>query len=144
MSRASRGLRLRGTSGVTLMEIVVALGILSVVLISLGALMYQVSSHTRRSAAASYLSAAVQSAQAWVEAVPWDSLNSTTALAAIVGCRTDTTGQLVYSRCTTVTDVGSTLKRIQVVLQPTGNLVAPPDTVLVYRAKPLPLSPFRP
>lgn len=129
----------RGEAGVTLMEIVVALTILSVVLVSLGGLMYQVSVQTRRSAALSFLSAAKQSAQTRVEGTSWDSLASL----SFIGCVNDSTGQLAYSRCTTVSDTAK-LRRIQVVLTPTGNLVIAPDTVLVYRVKPAPKAPFLP
>lgn len=138
--RDSRGEPGGSEAGVTLMEIVVALAILSVALVSLGGLMFQVSVRTRRATALSYLSAAVQSAQTRVEGLPWDSLGS----AALIGCTTDTTGQLTYTRCTTVTDLGAKLKRVQVVLSPTGNLTAPPDTVIVDRAKPQTVIPFYP
>lgn len=127
-------------AGVTLVEIIVALGILSIVLMSLGGLMFQMSVQTRRSTALAFLSAAKQSAQTRVEGLPWDSISSPTNL----GCTTDTTGQLIYSRCTTVTDVTSKLKRVRVVLTPTGNLTGPPDTVVVERTKPQSYSPFSP
>ncbi|GIW51944.1 MAG: hypothetical protein KatS3mg081_1299 [Gemmatimonadales bacterium] len=130
----------RGSSeaGVTLVEVIVALGILSVVLIALAGLMFDVSLGTRRSAALSYRSAAAQMAQAWIAALPWDSLSSA------VGCTSDSTGQLVYSRCVTVQDLSSDQKRVTIVITPTGALTAPPDTIVVDRAKPLPLSPFLP
>lgn len=126
-------------AGVTLIEILVALGILSVVLISLGGLMFQVSQQTRRATTLSYLSAAVQIAQTRVEGLPWDSLGSFSS----VGCTTDTTGQLVYTRCTTIRG-HPTFDTIQVVLTPTGVLSAPPETVTVYRAKPRLTTPFIP
>ena len=129
----------QGDAGVTLMEIVVALTILSVVVVSLGGLMYQLSVQTRRSAALSYLAAAKQSAQTRVEGTSWNDLASL----AVPACVTDTTGQLVYNRCTTVLDTAK-LKRIQVVLTPIGDLVIPADTVLVYRMRPAPKAPFNP
>jgi hypothetical protein len=121
------------------MEIVLALGILSIVLVALGGLMYQVSYQTRGAAARSYLSAARQSAATRVEGTPWDSLTSL----AFIGCITDTVGQLVYDRCTTEAD-SAKLRRIEIVLTPVGNLRAPPETVVVYRVKPSPIAPFRP
>lgn len=126
-----------GETGVTLVEVVVALGILSLVLLALGGLMFQVSLSTRRSAALSYRNAAAQGAQGWVLGLPWDSLPSA------VGCITDTTGQLIYSRCTTAVDTAN-LKRLSVVLSATGNLTAPPETLLIYRVKPKSASPFSP
>lgn len=128
-----RGIR---EQGVTLVEVVVALGLLSLVLLALAGLMFDVSLGTRRSAALSYRSAAVQMAQAWIAALPWDSIPSS------VGCTGDTTGQLVYSRCVTVQSPSSKLRRVTVVITPTGALTAPPETVVVDRGKPLSLSPF--
>ena len=122
----------------TLIEILIALGILTVVLLSLGGLMYQVSLQTRRATTLSYLGAAVQIAQTRVEGLPWDSLGSS----SVVGCTTDTTGQLIYMRCTTIRG-HPTFDTISVVLTPTGILTAAPETVTVYRAKPRSASPFR-
>ena len=123
----------------TLIEIVVALSILSLVLVGLGGLMYQVSYQTRGSAARSYLSAAKQTAATRVEGTPWDSLASL----SFIGCVTDTLGQLVYNRCTTEADTAK-LRRVEVVLTPIGNLQAPAETVVVYRIKPSPIAPFTP
>jgi len=129
----------RAEAGITLIEILVALAILSIVLVSLGGLMFQVSLQTRRATTLAYLSAAVQKAQTRVEGLPWDSLGSS----SVIGCTTDTTGQLVYSQCTTVRG-HPTFDTIRVVLTPTGTLTAPPETVTVYRAKPRFISPFVP
>ncbi len=125
-------------AGVTLVEVIVALAILSAVLIALAGLMFDVSLGTRRSAALSYRSAAAQMAQAWIAALPWDSLSTA------VGCTSGTAGQLAYSRCVTVEDLSSKRKRVTIVITPTGALTAPPDTIVVDRAKPLPLTPFVP
>jgi type II secretory pathway pseudopilin PulG len=121
------------------MEILVAMGILSVVLVSLGGLMFQVSLQTRRATTLAYMGAAVQMAQTRVEGLPWDSLGS----ASVIGCTTDTSGQLVYTQCTTVRGHPS-FDTIRVVLTPTGLLTAPPETVTVFRAKPRLITPFTP
>lgn len=131
--------RRQAEAGVTLMEILVALAILSIVLVSLGGLMFQVSLQTRRAMTLSYVSSAVQIAQTRVEGLPWDSLGSS----SVIGCTTDTTGQLLYTQCTTVLG-HPTFDTIRVVLTPTGILTAPPETVTVYRAKPRFASPFNP
>jgi type II secretory pathway pseudopilin PulG len=123
---------------VTLLEVIVALGILSMVLLALAGLMFDVSLGTRSSAALSYRSAASQMAQAWIAALPWDSIDTA------VGCSAGTTGQLLYSRCVTVQNLSGGRKRVTIVITPTGTLTAPPDTIVVDRAKPLPLSPFLP
>jgi len=120
----------------SLIEIMVALGIMSVVLISLGALMFQVARHTQRSAAVGYRSAAVTSAGSWAQGLAWDSIDGST------GCRQDTTGLLLYTRCVSVQSPSGRLKEIEVVVSPFGLLAIAPETVVVYRTKPKTTSPF--
>jgi hypothetical protein len=107
-----------------------ALAILSGVLISLGALTFQVARYSRRSAVASYRSAAITSAAAWAQAVPWDSMN------AGLGCANDSTGKLRYVRCTTVQAVSPQARTVRVVITPQGWEAGRPDTVAVTRNKP--------
>ncbi len=120
----------------SLIEVMLALGIMSVVLLSLGGLMFQVARHTQRSAAVGYRSAAMTSAGAWAQGLAWDSIDGST------GCRQDTTGLLVYTRCVTVQNPSGRLKEIEVVVSPTGLLVISPETVVVHRTKPKTISPF--
>ncbi|NIM49208.1 MAG: hypothetical protein GTN62_04610 [Gemmatimonadales bacterium] len=129
--RRLRAIRVaRGDAGISLVEIMIALSILAAVLVALGGLMFQVARHTRQSAAAGYRSAAVTSAAAWARGLAWDSLDTA------IGCTTDTTGLLTYSKCVTVQTLSTNLKRVTVVISPTGSLVALPDTVEVDRNKP--------
>lgn len=121
-------------SGVSLIEIMIALSILTTVLVALGGLMFQVAHHTRQSEAVGYASAAATSAFAWAETLPWDSLSSA------VGCVDDSVGQFTYARCTTVQSVTARLKRLTVVISPTGVLTPQPDTVVVERHRPVPAS----
>lgn len=120
-----------------------ALGILSLVLLALGGLMFSVSFQTRRSATLSWRSAAAQMAEAWTNGLPWDSIPQPVP-GGVVGCTAHATGQLEYSRCGTVQDVTDRLKRITVVLSATGALVAPPETLVIDRTKPQNISPFSP
>lgn len=138
MSHRSR----RTEAGVTLIEVLVALGILSLVLIALGGLMFQVSLGTRRAAAVSYQTAAAHVAEAWMQGLPWDSLPKAVPNGA-VGCVTDTVGQLIYSRCSTVADLTANLRRLTAVLTSTGNLTTRPDTLVIDRVQ-TSMSPFTP
>lgn len=122
--------RLTSRAGVSLVELVVALGILSTVLVALGGLMFQAARHTRTSAGVAYRSAASTAAGAWAQALPWDSLDNA------VGCLDDTISVFPYTRCTTVTDPNARLKRLTIVISPTGVLSPRPDTVIVDRNKP--------
>ena len=128
---------IRSERGVSLMEVMFALAILSAVLIALGSLMFQVAQHTADSAAVGYRSAAVTSAASWAERLPWDSIDGA------IGCQSDTTGQLVYVRCLSVQSVSAGHKSITIVVSPTGRLVAAPDTITVERRRTLSLSPFK-
>ena len=107
-----------------------ALAILSGVLISLGAVIVQVARHSRRSAVAGYRSAAITSASAWAQTVPWDSM------IAALGCANDSTGELRYVRCTTVDSVSQQARTVRVVITPQGWEAGRPDTVAVIRSKP--------
>lgn len=128
---------IRSERGVSLIEVMIALAILSAVLIALGSLMYQIARHTADSAAVGYRSAAVTSVASWAEQIPWDSIDGA------VGCQNDSSGQLVYVRCASVQAMSSGHKSIMVVVSPTGRLTAAPDTVVVERRRKLSLSPFK-
>jgi hypothetical protein len=115
----------------------IALSILSVVLLALGGLMFEVARHTRRSTAVSYRSAALESAASWVQALPWDSLPVST------GC-TDSlmAGAFMYTRCFEIVSSSPTSRLARIIIAPTGALQAPPDTVTVERTKARTPSPF--
>lgn len=127
---------LRSERGVSLVEILLAMTILSTVLIALAGLMYQIARQNHRSGAVGYRSAATMTAAAWARALPWDSID------AQVGCRADSSGLLAYSRCTFVQDAAPQLKQITVVISATGQIAVQPETIVVNRPKPRPPSPF--
>jgi hypothetical protein len=115
----------------------IALTLLTTVLVALGGLMFQAARHTRQSAAVAYRSAASTTAAAWVQALPWDSI------AGAVGCSSDSSGALAYDRCVTVQNVSAKLKRVTITITPTGTLTAAPDTIVISRVRPRPLSTLR-
>jgi prepilin-type N-terminal cleavage/methylation domain-containing protein len=123
--------------GLTLIEVLVAMVIMSVVLVALGGLMFDVARQTRLSAATTYRSAAAQRASAWVEGMPWDSLSPS------AGCASGVSGQLTYDRCLTVVDSTPRMKIITVVVTPTGTLTATPDTFVVIRNRARSASPMQ-
>lgn len=127
---------LRHETGVTLLEVVVALGLFSVVLIALVGMMFSMAHQTRLTAYGTARTAAAQSASAWAQAVAWDSIGGS------VGCVADTAGPLRYTRCTTVQTVGYRLKRLQIVVAPDSATGLGPDTVTVDRHKPQRRSPL--
>jgi Tfp pilus assembly protein PilV len=128
---------LSSETGVSLIEVMVALGILSAVLIALGGLMFQVARQARNASVAGYRSAAVTTASSWAQGLPWDSIDGS------VGCQSDSSGLMAYSRCTTVQNPTPSVKRVTVTVNPTGVLVVAPETVVVHRTAPLSPSPFK-
>lgn len=123
--------------GVSLIEVMMALTILSTVLIALGGLMFQVGRQTQQAAAATYRTAAVQQGAATVQALAWDDLNG------VVGCSADTVGQLEYDRCISVADLTPRTKQVRLVVTPTGNLTALPETLTIHRHRPISRSPLK-
>lgn len=117
-------------AGISLVEVMVALTILSVVLISLAGLMFHVARQTRMSAASTYRAAAVQRASAWVESLPWDSIAPG---GPAVGCTAGLSGPMTYNRCVTIVDETPYMRRVNVVISPTGPLAVRPDTLEVLR-----------
>ncbi len=123
-------------NGFSLVEVMIALTILSVVLLALGGLMFQVSQRSRSSAATTYRTAAAQKVAAQIQSMPWDSINGA------IGCTADSSGLIAYNRCISVTSVGAKTKQVTVVISPTGLFTALPETLLVVRSKSRPVSPF--
>jgi prepilin-type N-terminal cleavage/methylation domain-containing protein len=126
-----------GTRGVSLLEVVVALAILSVVLLSLTGIMWQMGRHARISGAVGARSAALESAVSLAQAARWDSL------LAMVGCAADSSGQLAYTRCFEVTTLSASLKEVRVIVTPTGGgTTVIPETLTVQRTRPRLRSPL--
>lgn len=125
-----------GKKGLSLIEVVVAMTILSIIVMALGSLMFQIARHTRASAAVAYRSAASESAASWLHGLPFDSV--------VGGCAdtTLTTGLLEYTRCVVVSPNGPRYKVARIVISPTGVLQPSPDTITVVRTKARSASPF--
>ena len=81
-------------------------------------------------------------AVSWAQSLPFDSLTSATYQSNVVGCVTDTTGLLIYNRCTTVQVVTGKQTRVTLVITPTGTLTGKSDTLVIDRNRALVTSPF--
>ncbi len=125
-------------NGFSLVEVMIALTIMSVVLIALGGLMFQVAQQNRSSAAITYRTAAAQKTAAHIQALPWASIG------AASGCTADSSGLMAYNRCISVTIPNANTRNVTVVITPTGLLTALPETLLVVRSnkKSRPVTPF--
>jgi prepilin-type N-terminal cleavage/methylation domain-containing protein len=125
--------------GLSLIEIMFALSILSIVLLALGGLMFEVARHTRHAAGVSYRSAATESAVSWLRSLPWDSIPTA------VGCEVSLmAGQLEYTRCVDLLDNNIRYRVARITITPTGTLQPRPDTVEIERTNTRPISPFSP
>jgi hypothetical protein len=121
---------------VSLIEVVVALTILSVVLLALSGIMWQMGRHTRVSGLVGSRSAALESAASLAQSARWDSLPS------LPGCATDSSGALVFTRCFEVQTLGPSLRQIRVIVTPTVATVLKAETLMVQRTRPSALSPL--
>jgi len=126
----------KSCTGLTLIEVMVAIVIMSVVLVALGGLMFDVARRTRQATAATYRSAAIQRAAAWVESMPWDSISPS------AGCANGVVGQLTYTRCLSVSNPTPRTKIVTIVVTPYGNLAALPDTLVKVVHRPRSPSPI--
>jgi hypothetical protein len=126
-----------------MVEILMALSILSVVLMSLGALMFQVGRQTRVSAQVGYRSAAIHNAAAWARALPWDSIPLKVGWSP-----NDTIGQLIFQRNMTYVDSATIgYRTLTVIVQPVTAVASSarvkPETLRVVRAKPRTTAPLK-
>jgi prepilin-type N-terminal cleavage/methylation domain-containing protein len=123
--------------GLSLIEVVVAITILSVVVLALGSLMFQIARHARASAGVAYRSAALESAASWLEGLPWDSMPSA------VGCTDSlTVGLLEYTRCVDLLTNTPRHRVARITITPTGDLRPSADTIMVERTTTRSESPF--
>jgi prepilin-type N-terminal cleavage/methylation domain-containing protein len=115
--------------GFTLVEVLVALVLVSVCSVGLGRLMFQAARTARVSGSVTYQTAAMSAEVARLDAVPFDSV------AAGTTCTTVATPPFPHTRCTTVNNLSSKVKQVIVVVTPSGNSLLHPDTTVVVRSK---------
>jgi prepilin-type N-terminal cleavage/methylation domain-containing protein len=134
--RPFRRARRAAQGGVSLIEVVVALTILTVVLLALSGIMWQMGRHTRISGLVGSRSAALESSASLAQSVRWDSLSS------LPGCQTDSSGALVFTRCFEVQTLGPSLRQVRVIVTPTGTTAVKAETLIVQRNRPRARSPL--
>lgn len=122
--------------GVSLIEVMIALAILSVVVLSLMGIMWQMGRHNRIAGGVGARSAAVESAASLALAVRWDSLT------ALVGCSADSSTGFWYTRCFEVQNLGPSLRQVRVIVSPAVATLLKPETVTVQRSRPRYRSPL--
>ncbi len=122
-------------AGFALIEAIVAIVILGVAITTLAALMTQVSRGALRVSGDSYKNSVLTQEVNRIEAMPYDSV--------AVGTQTVTVTAQPYphTRVITVTEPASRVKKVQIVITPTGYYFKR-DTVIVYRRNSAPTNSF--
>ena len=124
-----------GRAGFTLVEVMVAMCILTVAAAVMVAPLYRYAQRTDLVAFAQARNGVLAQQVNRLTALPFDSLD------ARVGCVDVTKGPLPYSRCITVTVMSTVQKRVTLILRP-ANASVRPDTVLLDRTEPASMNPF--
>lgn len=117
-----------GNAGFTLIEVMIAVTMLAVVLLSLGALGLDISRRSLESTNDVLRAAEVIEQMNRLIVLPYDSLPGA------AGCTTVTGGQFPHQRCITVTNVSPIEVNVQLVVTPSDANYRP-DTVAVTRTR---------
>lgn len=121
-------------SGFSLVEIVVAMMLLSVTLLALAALMTQVAAQSRTTEVVAQRNAAL------IQQVNYYTALSYTALVpALAGCEAVESAMLPYERCVEITEVGTT-RTVKIRITPRNEAYRPDSAVFERTA--LPVNPF--
>jgi hypothetical protein len=116
-------------------EVLIALTLLSVVLLALTGIMWEMGRHNRLAALVGARGAELASAASLAEAVRWDSIP------ALVGCSADTSAQIAYTRCFELSTPMTGLRQVRVIVTP-ADVSLKPETLLVNRTRPRSRSPL--
>ena len=120
--------RARQAAGFTLIEIMVSITILAVGILALGTLMARSARSAGAASSVSYQTTILGAEAARYDAIPF------TLLAAGTNCDTVTAAPLPRIRCGTITIINPKLRRVSVVIRPTGNPLLRPDSVVFERS----------
>jgi prepilin-type N-terminal cleavage/methylation domain-containing protein len=115
--------------GFTLVEAMVAIVLLAVSSLALGALLMRASRTAIAAASTVQATASLSTEVGRLQVLPFDQLSSGTS------CVTVNTPPYPHTRCTTVNNVSSKVREVIVVVTPSGNSLLKPDTVKMSRTK---------
>jgi prepilin-type N-terminal cleavage/methylation domain-containing protein len=118
-----------GQKGFTIVEALVAVVLLSIGSLALGALLMRASRTAIAAASSVQATASLSTEVSRLNAVPFDQLTVGTV------CETVTTPPYPHTRCTTVNNVSSKAHEVIIVVTPSGNSLIRPDTVRFRRSK---------
>ena len=115
-------------AGFTLVEILVSITILSVGVLALGTLMGRGARSAGAASAISFQTSIMAAEAARYDAIPF------AQLAAGTTCDTITAAPLPRIRCGTITNINAKLRRVSIVVRPTGNPLLSADSVVFERS----------
>ena len=130
----NRGM-IRNSKGLSLIEVLVATLLLSIILLSLAAMTSMVSRRSIVSTGIGHRNAAMTEQQGRLAVIPFHSLS------AEAGCRTITDQPFPHQSCLTVTSISGREQHLQFVITPTNTLLRP-DTLVFDRTRPTSTNPF--
>lgn len=128
-------MKLQVREGVSLVEVLVAAMLMAAVLSSLAGLSFTAARQTMAAAGSSYRLGVIQQETNRIAAVPY------TDLPGLVGCTTVSGGTFPHTRCTTLTNISTTRRMMQVIVTPAQPGVRP-DTLQIERTNPPTASPL--
>jgi prepilin-type N-terminal cleavage/methylation domain-containing protein len=114
--------------GMSLIEVLVAVILLSIVLTSLTALTFSVARQGRTISGTTYRSGAVAEETNRLMVLPYDSLPNA------AGCATVTTSAYPYTRCVTLATLSPNVKGVRLIVSVLTSPAPPPDTVRFTRS----------
>jgi prepilin-type N-terminal cleavage/methylation domain-containing protein len=120
--------RARRVQGFTLIEVIVSVTLLAIGILVLGGLLLRSTRSAEAASAVSYQTAILAAEVARYDAIPFDQLVAGTT------CDTVTTSPLPRIRCTTITNVSTKLREVNVRVTPTDNPLLQPDSVVFDRS----------
>lgn len=126
---ASARLVLRARAGISLVEIVVAMTLMSAVLIPVAGLTALGANRSVRNAGATYRQGILNQEVNRLTSLPFGTLPGA------AGCVTVAAGTFPHTRCVAVTNVNGTLRQVRVIVTPAQPGVRP-DTATFERANP--------
>lgn len=113
--------------GFTLVEIVIAMMILSTILATIAGLTFKTARRSLDSQGMEQRQAAMMQDVNMLSAIPFDSL------ANFTGCTTISVEPFPYTRCVTRTVINANITRMQIIIRPTRANVWAPDTMWIDR-----------
>ncbi len=126
MTYPSRGVR--QAAGFTLVEVLISVTILALGIMALGSLMGRGARTAGAAASLTYQTALIAA-----EAARWDAVPFTQLPAAGTTCNAVDALPLPHTTCYTITNINPKLRRVSVVVTPTGNPLLQPDSVAFER-----------